>query len=306
MLMNGFDGQITTARSRGSRSAASTSGCARAAAAPSIGQFRDRRLAAPAHEIVLEVEPALASVRRRVRTVSSLIGTMRVAMPSRRQKSAVMADRLSPAASRRVRSTWVARSPSPSWNQVSPPSAASAAMKVQVSSRRPQPRSRIVEAGERVHQGVEIGRDGEPQMLEVVAGIGDHQQVGGRQDAAQARARAWRRRSPPDSATTQRCRLGGAHRNRSSSGARISAAAGDGRSRPGEAAHQHRRPRLVGLSHQQRGGAGDLVGKSGLGHAQRVPEQIGPPAQVHRAPAGPRRRARRRRCRAARRGPSCR
>ena len=36
---------------------------------------------------------SLAAVRTRVRTRSSVIGTMRVAMPSRRQKSAVMADR---------------------------------------------------------------------------------------------------------------------------------------------------------------------------------------------------------------------
>ena len=35
MLMNGFDGQITTARSRSAASAASSAGCGRAVSAPS-------------------------------------------------------------------------------------------------------------------------------------------------------------------------------------------------------------------------------------------------------------------------------
>ncbi len=47
----------------------------------------------------------------------------------------------SPARKRRVRSMWTARSRSPSANQVSPPSEASAPMKFQLSSARPQPRT---------------------------------------------------------------------------------------------------------------------------------------------------------------------
>ena len=44
---------------------------------------------------------------------------------------------------------------------------------------------RIVEPGQRVHDGVEIGRNGEPEMLEVVAGIGNHHQVVARHNAAE-------------------------------------------------------------------------------------------------------------------------
>ena len=74
-----------------------------------------------------------------VRTGSSHIGTSRARTPRRVRKSSLIALKLSPPARRRVRSTWVARSASPSRNQVSPPSRSSACMKVQVSSARPQP-----------------------------------------------------------------------------------------------------------------------------------------------------------------------
>ena len=116
--------------------------------------FPHHRLAAQAHEIILEIEPGSpppcppplaeegeAEPRTRVRTGSSDIGKSRVAMPRRRRKSSITAERLSPDLRRRVRSTWVARSPSPSRNHVSPPSASNAAIKVQVSPRRPQPSS---------------------------------------------------------------------------------------------------------------------------------------------------------------------
>src|SRR5215510_7920942 len=133
-----------------------------------------------------------------------------------------MADKASPAARRRVRSTWVARSPSPSANQVSPPSAASAAMKAQVSSRRG-------EAGERVHDGVEIGGDGEAEMLEVVAGIGDHHEIAARHDAAEPQRELGAADAAAQRDDEALSRIAdGAHRNKSSSAARISAAAGAG------------------------------------------------------------------------------
>src|SRR5205823_2379629 len=72
-------------------------------------------------------------------------------------------------------------------------------------------------------------RDGEAEMLEVVAGIGDHQEVGAGHDAAQPE-----RELGAANAAAQRddegfARIaGGAHRNKSSSAERISAAAGDG------------------------------------------------------------------------------
>ena len=72
-----------------------------------------------------------------------------------------------------------------------------------------------------------------------------------------------------------------AHRNRSSSAARIKAAAGCGLADPGQAAHQHRRTRFVRLAHEQRCRARDLVGKAGLGDAQLVAEEVGLAAHVH-------------------------
>src|ERR1044072_8770518 len=50
----------------------------------------------------------------------------------------------------------------------------------------PAPAGRgIIDARERVEQRGDIGRDAEPKMLEIVAGVGDHEQFIGRQDSAQ-------------------------------------------------------------------------------------------------------------------------
>jgi hypothetical protein len=43
----------------------------------------------------------------------------------------------------------------------------------------------VGEAAERVHQGVEVRRDRQPHMLEIVAGIGHHHEIAGRQHARQ-------------------------------------------------------------------------------------------------------------------------
>src|SRR5262245_66118863 len=56
MLRNGLDGQITTARRRGSRSAASTSGCARAVSAPLYATSRTARAQRPRTKL-----PSIAS-----------------------------------------------------------------------------------------------------------------------------------------------------------------------------------------------------------------------------------------------------
>ena len=71
MLMNGFDGQMTTAR----RSSVGERG-EKIRMRPRFGgagecEFADDRLAAQPHEIILEVEPALVRCRSRVRTGSS-------------------------------------------------------------------------------------------------------------------------------------------------------------------------------------------------------------------------------------------
>ena len=81
---------------------------------------------------------------------------------------------------------------------------------------------RIVETGERVHQRVDVGRDRQAEMLEVVAGVGDHDEFAGRQHAAQAE----RELGAADAARERdHARWGcGRQRNRSSSAERTSAA----------------------------------------------------------------------------------
>jgi hypothetical protein len=44
----------------------------------------------------------------------------------------------------------------------------------------------IIDTRKSVGQRVDIGRDTQPKMLEIVAGVGDHEQFVGRQQAAQA------------------------------------------------------------------------------------------------------------------------
>ena len=179
-LMNGLDGQMTTARKRSSASAARRSGCGRASAAPSNASSRTTgRHCGGRNSPGNRANPS--SVRTLVRTRSSVIGSTRGPTPSRRQKSAVTADRVSPRRSRRVRSTCTARSRSPRRNQFSPPSAR------QRFHERPglvvaaPAELRVVEAGKRVHQRVDVRRDRQAEMLEIVAGIGDDEQIVRRQ-----------------------------------------------------------------------------------------------------------------------------
>ena len=159
----------------------------------------------------------------RVRTGSSLIGNNRAEIPSRRRKSSVIADRRSPARRRRVRSTWVARSPSPSWNQVLPTKRFERRHKGPGLAAPTPAGVGIVEAGEGVEQRVEIGRDRQPEMLEIVAGIGDNGQRAGRQDAIEAE-RQFGAADPTRQRQDKAARPG--HRNRSCSAGRINAAAG--------------------------------------------------------------------------------
>src|SRR5207253_636764 len=74
-----------------------------------------------------------------------------------------------------------------------------------------------------VEQGVEIGRDPEAEMLEIIAGIGDDGQRIGRQDAVEAE----RQLGAADPARQrEHGTVRAAHRNRSCSGGRTIAAAG--------------------------------------------------------------------------------
>src|SRR5258705_10211862 len=75
----------------------------------------------------------------------------------------------------------------------------------------------IVDARESVGQRVDIWRDAKSKMLEIVAGVGDHEQFVGRQDAAQTE-RQFRAANP----ARQRHDKSFAHRNMSSAAGRTS------------------------------------------------------------------------------------
>src|SRR6266567_4034373 len=79
----------------------------------------------------------------------------------------------------------------------------------------------IVEAGQHVGQRIDIGRDAEAEMLEIVARVGDNQQFVRRQHAAQAK----RQLGAADTAR-QRHDETAAHRNMSSLAGRTRLAAG--------------------------------------------------------------------------------
>ena len=159
----------------------------------------------------------------------------------------------------------------------------------------------VVEAGQHVGQRVDVGRDLQAEMLEIVAGVGDDQKLVGRQHAAQAQAPAWPRRHRrtgrrPVPCSPEQVLGGGPHQL----GGRVV-----GR-RPGEAAHQDDRLRLVALALHERGGGGDLVGEARDADLQGAAEQVGIAAQVEqgRQARGADRDALR--CRAATPGRSCR
>ena len=241
-------------------------------------------------------------MRTMVRTGSSHMGTTRARTSRRAQKSSVIALRRSPAAKRRVRSTWVARSASPRRNQVSPPSCASAAMKVQVSPAASPAGLRIGDARERVRDGIQIRRDAEAEMLEVIAGVAHHHQAIRRQQPVETE-----RELGAADAAGQRDH---AHCRRSSEEIQLRVAQ-EGRRRqrgaiPREPAHEHRGPALVGLPHQQLRRRGDLVGEADLGDHE-CDALRGRACRADRAaPAAQRRQARARRCRSAKRARRCR
>src|SRR4029453_11624752 len=75
----------------------------------------------------------------------------------------------------------------------------------------------IIDARESVSQRVDIGRDAQSKMLEIVSGVGDHEQFVARQDEAQTE-RQFRTADPAG----QRHDQSFAHRNMSSAGGRTS------------------------------------------------------------------------------------
>ena len=206
---------------------------------------------------------------------------------------------------RRVRSTCVARSPSPSLNQVGPPSSPSAPHEGPGLVAPAPAGLGVDDAGQRIERGVDVGRDVQAQVLEVVAGVDDDGRAA-RPAAAPGRATAWRRRRRPTAPRRCRSAMPRAHRNRSSALGRTSAAAGRVGRAPVEPAHQRGGTPLGGLAHGQHGGGRHRIGEPDLGHLQRAPatgpsRRAGPTATARRP-----RRWRAPRCRAARPGRRCR
>ena len=170
--------------------------------------------------------------------------------------SAVIADSVSPARSRRVRSTCSAKI------AVAEAEPGLAAQRTDRLHERPglvapaPAGRRIVEAGQRIDQRVDIGRDGQAEMLEIVAGVGDDQQIVRRQHAAQAQ----RQLGAADAAGQRNDRplLIGTYPPSPAASARRPALAGADQA--GRAPAPPAAPRR--LAHQQRCRRGDLVGEA--------------------------------------------
>ena len=117
--------------------------------------------------------------------------------PERRAKSAVIAESGSPARRRSLRTRWRPMSRSPRMNQSLPPSSVTTAMRLARVARDAPALLRIDAARERVEHRVEIGRDREAPVLEVVADVADDRD---------ARRAAWRRAGRARSARRRRRR----------------------------------------------------------------------------------------------------
>ena len=243
MLMNGLDGQITTARRRRvARAAARKSGCGARRRRAGKDDLAHRRLAAPPHEIILEIEPALAVLQTRVRTGSSLIG--RMPRGDAEPAAEIVGDR---------RQRLAGGEP-----------AGALDMGREIAVAEPEP-GLAAERFERRHEGPGLVAPAPAGLRIVEPGEGVEQacryrarstardarnrrrywrRPSARRAAARGRGRApaWRRRSPPDSASTRPA----VRRSSEQVLLRRADQVGGRRFRrgPGEAAHQHHRHRL--------------------------------------------------------------
>ena len=302
MLMNGFDGQMIDRAQRGRRAAAASN---RRSGRARPRRPRTRALRRPARSAGARNSPGRSSqpsaVRTRVRTGSSLIGRTRGRYAEAIGRSRLRDRRQRLAGAQPPRALDVRREVA-----VAEPEPGLAAERLQ---RRhegpglvaPAPAAlRMVEPGERVDQRVEVGRDREAEMLEIVAGIGDDGERAAARATRRGRAPAWRRRCRRTARRT-RCDARRRHRNRSSLAGRTSVARRGRRRRPAKAAHEHDRPRLrrPGPSAARRPRRSRRRSRPRSTCSGR-PKRSGAAAQVDAAPAGRRRRARCRPCRAAR------
>ena len=167
---------------------------------------------------------------------------------------------------------------------------------------------RIVLVGQRVEHRVDVGRDVQAEMDEIVRGVDDDGKLVGRQHgrktARELAAADAAGQCEDEALVRHRACLSAEQVERARS--RIRSSADAIRAGKIEPAQQHDRRALAGLAHQQRGRGRDLVGDADLGRAQLAAEQVGRPAQIEQRWRAPRRRAPRRPCRSATRAPGCR
>ena len=143
-----------------------------------IGQLHHRRRAAAVHEVILEVEPAFAGAQARAHLVVAHRNDARGNSQAAAEVGSDVGERFARCTSSRAlhmgREVAVA--------ELKPGLAAQRRQRGHKAPGlvTPAPAAlRIVEASQHIHDGIEIGRDREPEMLEVVTGIGDHHEIGG-------------------------------------------------------------------------------------------------------------------------------
>ena len=190
--MTGFDGPITIARAP--RSPRRRSGGPRLSGAVEA-HVLDRPLSGAADEELLQGPPSARGAHVRADGVVAHREHPTAPRPSRRRAQRASRSGGRPAGAARAGggADPSARSRSPRLNQTSTPSSRRPSMTANVSPSQ-APAALVDPVGQPVGDEVGVGRDVRAVDLDVVAGVGDHDQVVARPRRA-SRARAWRRRS---------------------------------------------------------------------------------------------------------------
>ena len=224
-LMKGLDGQMTTARKRSSPQGREQLRMRARLLRAVEGELAHRGTALEADEIILEIEPP---VIRSQSGAQPIVGRRQHAGTDAEAAAEVGGDggeglaRLEPARALEMNGKVAIA-------KAEPVLAAERGERLHERPRlvAPAPSElRVVEAGERVHQRVGVGRDMQAEMLEIVADIGDDDEIVAARRSGSGPARAWRRRClrrerPPDPDSSKQilvCGTNDARRRRFRSG----------------------------------------------------------------------------------------
>ena len=190
-----------------------------------------------------------------------------------------------------MRSTCVARSPSPSWNHVGPPSALERLHEGPCLVAPAPALDRVVDAApactaayrDRARSTSPRCSKSSPVLATTVRRPGASTRLKPERQLGAADAAGER-----DDAAIRSCAVASCASAKQVLGLRRgSARAGRVRRRPAQAAHDDHRLPFVGLAHQQRGGRGDLVGKADRVTRRLRAVEVGTAALVDQARAGP-------------------